>query len=354
MLKPRSSTSSSDTAPPSGGGRRLLSTAAWLAALVVLVPLGFRSTGLRYTLPYHDYRWIRDHVLTDTRPLDTLFLGSSQSGVCIDPSAAVPGFGAERRSIVVSNAWHGRNLRYVILRDVLSRRRVRRVVMETSSLMETVRSHECFGSVALLEDAWSIPLPRAAWPGLFAPRHCRWVSDLLMPFLAPPVHALRERLMEAFPDAMGENRAAIEEMERRHGYDPRAGSMGASAPAVLPAGAALIDEREALLRRLLPSAYRFEMERSTRLCRENGVELLFLYLPPRGYGALDPRLREDLARFAPVLEPPWEEWQDASLWRDEFHVNSEGTARISAWLRSRFVDYSNPISGDEGEPRNTM
>ena len=312
---------------------KLFYSAVWtfIWALLIYFVIG-NSARIRYTLPFYEYRFIRDRILSDTLPISTAFLGSSQTMAGVNPLIADANDTQNSESLNLCIAWHGRDIRYVILRDLLEHRRVKRVVMETSVNEEKADSHKNFGMLARPQDVYKIPFLKLIWPSVFATRNAKWIGDLVLPIFVPPVHFIRSLTLNYLPNWYADEKIEIDKLLLKRGFYPARGSIS-DTRVVLPSEFSSTSYKEKYLKIISPSAYRFEWERLQSLCNKYNVELFFLYLPPRGYGDMAPELRMELQRYGTVILPPWKEWQSNIIWRDGFHLNGNGAKLLSSWLR---------------------
>ena len=100
-------------------------------------------------------RWIHDRVFLDPRPVDVLFVGTSQTMYGVDDGRLERTLNRDRDEpmhlLNVGYCQMGRNLHYAIVKDALRSKQVRHVVLGVSG-REFRRSHEAFGYVADAED----------------------------------------------------------------------------------------------------------------------------------------------------------------------------------------------------------
>jgi hypothetical protein len=319
-----------------GGGSSLSATVFWFVGVAVASCALLSSVSVRYTLPQAEYLWLRDHVLADSRPLDTVFLGSSRIRTAIDPQLVCAVTPQNRPSVNLGVNWHGRNMHFVLLKDLLSSRPIRRLVLETSADMEAVGTHRVFGSLARPSDALRTPMIRVFLPGLieepFA-RNMRGLGDWIVPVLAPSLHAIRHAYDRLTRRISGPHASEIESLTALCGYLPNSGEYVEFDPPpterVEP-----VRPLDSWMRSVSPDAYAFEIDRIATLCRDHNVELMFLYLPRRGYREMAPELRSVLSKHGAVICPPWDEFSDTMNWRDGNHFNLAGAKRFGVWLRS--------------------
>ncbi len=89
----------------------------------------------------------------------------------------------------------------------------------------------------------------------------------------------------------------------------------------------------------VPAFPKFWLEKATRLARENGVRLVFLYLPQFGTPPPDPADPYFQGFPAEVLFPPHSIFSDPANWSDEAHLNDRGARAVSVWLAGRLADF---------------
>ena len=68
------------------------------------------------------------------------------------------------------------------------------------------------------------------------------------------------------------------------------------------------------------------------LCEKHGMEIIFLYLPAYGTSLKKPKEYETYLEHGKVLIPPTEIFEDPSNWFDESHFNQNGADHFSLWL----------------------
>jgi hypothetical protein len=73
------------------------------------------------------------------------------------------------------------------------------------------------------------------------------------------------------------------------------------------------------------------------LCKANGTELIFLYLPPYGAAAKRPQEWEFLAALGETWIPPDSIFHDYRLHFDDSHLNMRGASKLSDWLSEKLA-----------------
>lgn len=281
--------------------------------------------------------WMYERIHFDQTPIDIAFIGTSHSmngvdGAAVQAALAEAGAGC-RRVVNLAFPSYGRNIHWLIARELLEHRQVRTLVLEVME-NESRRAHPFFHTVANAKDVINAPL--------FV--NLNFFSDL--------AHLPARQVMLGLKTLMPERFGLRREFDpaRYDGPDvdnTRQVQVGGVALTALRDAAMPRErlEREAawaragkdanmLGARLEALEYRFAryyLARILALARERGVEVKFLYLP--SYAFLRDRPR-DPALYAGHGEmlAPGEVLADPGYWGDLHHLNLHGAAALSAHL----------------------
>jgi hypothetical protein len=325
--------------------RRYLALTALLSVVVIIaICLLPHNRNLRFAV-LTDWDvvkagWIYERIHSDPTPIDIAFIGTSRTIFGVD-SAKVEAVTRQRTGLdlhVVNFAlpFPGRDLHWLIARELLKTRKVKLLVLEVDE-DEPRDLHRAFGSLADVHDLIFAPmiinvsyfpnlirLPRrqlslflrSTFPAIFddemtldsaSYRGAHW-DDTWAEEGTPqaPIFPIRPRT--TFPSA-GELAH-----ERAHETEVAAHKIQ------LPSSVAWLEHRANIyyLRKIAASA------------RERDVALTFLYLP--GYQGLDrPREAGVYQQLGPLWTPPTF-LSKREMWYDVNHLNYNGAFSLATWL----------------------
>lgn len=314
----------------------LLAAAMGLAALCLLPHDPYIRWQDQRLEAYARLGWMYERIHFDPTPVDVAFVGTSHSMNGID-GAAVARAAAEagRPCLNVVNLAipnYGRNLHWIIARELLRARPVRTLVLEVLE-NETRQAHPLFVAVADAADVVGAPILI----------NTRFVTDfLLLPMrqallflktLAPAQFGLHAAFDPARYDGPDVDNTRVVQVGGRALTGPRDQRMDPEALA-REAQAILAGKRLHVLGRALePFEYAvpdYYVPLILALARLRGVEVLPLYLP--GYGMPDAPIEpwpypeaSKMLFVNDILRKP-ENWGDVS------HLNQFGAAELSARL----------------------
>ena len=82
---------------------------------------------------------------------------------------------------------------------------------------------------------------------------------------------------------------------------------------------------------------KYYLSEVSAMCKANGTQLIFLYLPP--YGAAAPRPQESafFEGLGPTWIPPDSIFGNPKLHFDNSHLNMRGAAQLSDWLSAQIA-----------------
>ena len=309
-----------------------LAAAAVTLVLLCLIPFN------RY-IQWQDLRveafarlgWIYERIHFDPTPIDVAFIGTSHTMNGIDGEAVAAVLAEAGQPAHVTNLAipaYGRNLHWLIARELLAHRKVRTLVIEVFE-NETRRSHPAFVNVAGWRDVVGAPVLI----------NLRWAADLaLLPLnramlgaksLLPAEFGLRAQFDPAAYDGPDPDNTR---MVRVHGQAFTGPRDRAADPAWLDRVAR--EERAAKRFNMLPpalSALEYAVPREylrqiTDLAAQTGTTVVFLYLP--GFGQepaphdMAPYVGYRMLALGDLLTPP-------AAWFDPAHLNAGGAAMVS-------------------------
>lgn len=285
--------------------------------------------------------WIFERIHFDPTPIDIAFIGTSHTMNGIDAEAFERQLSAATGSCVhavnLAIPSYGRNLHWLLVRELLTHRQVRTLVIETFE-NETRKPHPLFAHVAEVADVLSAPVlininylhdvVRLPWRQLSL-----WAESL-----SPEAWGLRRRPDLADYDGSNVDNTRVVNVGGIALTPLRDTAM---APAALEAAAAAqradkrlhwLGPRFADWEYVLPNTY---LRRILDLAHERGVEVVFLYLP--GYGNPPAPVDNRLYQGAPMLTAN-DVLARSDAWLDVNHLNMLGAARLTSRLATLFAE----------------
>lgn len=285
--------------------------------------------------------WIYERIHYDPTPIDVAFIGTSHTVFGVDSGAVeaacrvAGGLRCSTENFAIQHL--GRNLHWLLSRELLKLRRPRLLVIEVQE-SELRALHPAAPYIADVSDLVNAPL-------LLNPGYLSDLSRL-------PIRQLTLFFKTTAPDAFGVRvHFAPTEYYGRHWNDvyrevamrhtPNAWAKARTAnlsAATLEAqrreSAAKLADKVSLppsLRALESRANVVYLRQVIELARATNVPVRFLYLP--GYrGQSHPELACLYSSLAPVWYLPEQLLSEPSLWQDANHLNSRGAQRVSEWL----------------------
>ena len=286
-----------------------------LLILLIRVNPRLRYEGLAHDCFNHGI-WIYDRIFNNNKRVDVAFFGSSHTINDVDDRLI------EQRlikNLTVANFGYcrlGRNLSYVLLKELLKKKRPQYVFLEVRE-DEDYFSHPIFPYVASDRDV--------LFPHLLF--DARYFSDIWVHF---------SYKIELLQDAV---------FSKDNVVPVRTGNFGHSAfpdtasPAILAKAYAeqnKPDGRPSKTERNFHLAFaRGYLKAIGRLCEQGKIKLIFLYLPAYGSGLKQPKELATYAKYGEVWLPPQAVFDKKSNWHDAGHLNREGAKKLSLWLVQR-------------------
>lgn len=289
-------------------------------AAAVLVAAMLLATGPEYRpWSYHYFRgdyakvgWVHERMIAQKNDAENIFMGSSHvlNGVDDELISRRLGPGAAYNAAIATS---GRNLEYVVLRDMLARNRPKRLFLEVRETEERT-SHFGFAVVGTVSDV--IEAPVNPW----------WPRDALA-MLQHRFEFLLSRLSLTTP-------ATASRATPRFGFIPNP-DQAAREKLARDADAMARNKRWRVLPKMFGDlefrANMIYVEQVARLCTELGIELHFLHLPY--VGAPSEPAHAAFYRSLGTLHPmPPEFLSDLQYWADITHFNVKGAEAYSRWL----------------------
>lgn len=284
-----------------------------LMLLVILMPFDKRSQyiGLKDDCFNHGI-WIHDRIHENDKKIDIAFLGSSH---------AINGFNDKLISDSLSpleacNFGYcrlGRNLHYVLLKEIISKKNVSTLVLEVRE-EEDRYSHPVFPFLASSKDAL-LPNPffnRDIAIDLW--NHLGYKIELWQDLLYKNMPEVAVR-MEDYGYAFHDDTASSEMLDRVR--------LERSKPAYRTSGF------EARFHNNFPRVY---LKKIAAICKENNISLLFLYFPSYATPYEEPAAIDIYKEYGELIIPPASIFQDQDYWYDENHLNKAGATKLSLWI----------------------
>ncbi len=303
---------------------------ACVVSLMLVPTAGYRDWAYHYFRgDYLKVGWVYDGMIVAERPVTNLFMGSSHVYNGVDDSQIAKALGTPSAAYNAAIPTSGRDLEYVVLRDILQRNRPKRLFIE---VRETEERTSHFG----------FPILASASDVLTAPPGPSWLSNFLQ-----ALQYRFEYLTSRVPLLRRED--PVRSQTHEFGFVPNPHQ---------EARDVLLRREEEMKRtkrwRVLPNAFGdLEFAASedyllklSQLCRAQGIELHFLYLPFLGA----PREPAQLAfyrRIGTLHEMPDSIRNDARYWSDITHFNATGAKAYTQWLIETVL--RDPRSGSEKE-----
>lgn len=261
--------------------------------------------------------WIHHRIFENPKPVDIAFIGSSRTihGVMDELLEKELGDTAAIHVATLGYCRLGRNMSYLLLKDLLKRKHPKVLVLEVRE-DEDHFSHPMFPYVADAKDV--------LFPTLLFNR-----DVLIDPYLnlETRFEYQKQRLLGKIPVTYPQN-------DRQYGYGP--------SDLQAEAGLLEIKKQERRLRaewKLKAKGRNFHMRfprsylhKINQLVKENDIELYFLYLPEYGWPLDMPFELHTYQQYGQVLLPPEEIFTNTRHWMDDGHLNDNGAQELSKWL----------------------
>jgi len=281
--------------------------------------------------------WMYERIHFDPTPIDIAFIGTSHSMNGIDGGAvraALAEAGGGCRDVVnFGFPSYGRNLHWLIARELLENRKVGTLVLEVFE-NESRKAHPFFGNIADVPDILQAP----------ALINLNYLSDIAklparqfmlgLKTLMPERFGLRRAFDPAHYDGADVDNTRQVQVggvvltPLRDRILPRAQLERAAARLRAEKNANMLGERFEALEYRFPRHY---LDAILALARQRGVTVKFLYLPTYAYIRGAPRDPSLYAGQGEMLNAG-EALADPDYWYDPDHLNLQGAAVLSARL----------------------
>ena len=281
--------------------------------------------------------WIYERIHYDQTPIDIAFIGTSHTMNGIDGSAVQAALadppGACRQVVNFGFPSYGRNLHWLIVRELLEHRQVHTLVLEVFE-NESRKAHPLFVNIADVADVLQAPLLI----------NLNFFTDLAKLPARQVMLGLKTLMPERFglhrtfdaarydgPDVDNTRRVQVGGVALtplRDRVIPRDRLERESARVRDGKNGNMLGQRFEALEYRYP---RYYLDRILSLARARGVEVKFLYLPTYAYGQGQPRDPSLYAGQGGMLTAG-DLLADPALWYDLDHLNLQGASLLSARL----------------------
>ena len=285
--------------------------------------------------------WIYERIHFDPTPIDVVFIGTSHTVFGIDSEMVervCREAGGKRCASVNFGLQHlGRNVHWVLAREVLQTRKPRLLVVEVQET-EFRALHPAFPYLADASDLVSAPLV---------------INTSFFPDLARlPLRQITLFSQSRAPSLFGVREDFVPALYRGPHWDDTFAEMGSSEHPIVNSrprtGVISVAELERervhlestndanlrLPEQLRPLEYRanlFYLEKLLNLAREKGIEIRLLYMPTY-HGPQTPAFAFFYDKFTSIWRIPREIVDRHELWQDIGHLNHAGAVALSEWL----------------------
>ena len=270
--------------------------------------------------------WMYHRMFEDKHNADIVFSGASQTGSAIDDkyiseklSVAT---GTEINAVNFGFCRRGRDIQYVMLKDLFTQKRPKILVVEVAE-DEPKKSHPVFPYLAESKDVF----------GSFVWLNQRWFSSLWK--------ATTVRFEFVKSTFFGEPIFVSQSKQPRFGY---LSSEQIVSPEMLDENRENWQQRLAktkpgLFRQTELNYSKHYIEKIVELARKNQCKILFLYLPESGSNLKEPMLTDYYQQFSEVIILPVQMVENYSNWKDATHFNNSGALQTSEYILSFLSSY---------------
>ena len=256
-------------------------------------------------------KWIYSRVYQDSTPIEVLLIGSSHTFNGVDDEYLDSIWGVNVANLAYCR--FGRNLSYVVLKDVFLEKKPKKVILEIG--FDEIRDgHPIYGFLADKEELF--------YPSFIGNRH--FIGDMKKGYF---------RRLQQLKKGSGIDEVKI---DQAFGFGTFPDSVNIER--LLDAqkkAAKYIGRKESEKGRDIYFSYtRSYLKKIHQLCVENDAQLEFLYLPSYAYALAGPKQLELYESYGKVYFPPDSIFTNINNWYDEHHLNQAGATKLSNWLGS--------------------
>lgn len=254
--------------------------------------------------------WMYQRIYENPLPVDIAFIGSSRTENSIN-ERLLEYYIPEYRTLNFAYCRYGRNLHYMLIKNLIEEKQVRAVVLEVRQ-EENPYSHPVGAYFMENEDILtSYPFFNKDWFG-------DWATAFQFR-LQLTQEAIFDNQMELIPDS------------NEYGFYPN--YTVPDLTEINKEGAERKKADDGGFKRKMENTYPLHyLKRIAALCSENNVRLIFLYLPSYGVPQTEPTHADFYRKHGTLLIPPNNILQNINNWADPNHFNPDGSVLMSRLL----------------------
>lgn len=303
------------------------------------------------SIHYLRVKWIYERIHFDATPIDVAFIGTSHTQSGIDSRTVEQNMACEGQSVHVVNMavpHLGRDIEFLVVRELLEHRRVKTLVLEVQSL-ESRAPHPGFQRLATVKDIATAPI--FINTGLFENwarlpmRQLVLAAKTWMPqyFGMRTIFDQKDYEGSHFDDTLMLHGTTVERTAV-HSREHFEGDLKKIQEDIRNKNALThkVERIAGVNSNLLYRYNDYYLNKIIGLAKQHGVELIFLYLP-----YLDaPHAPERTAWMAgkgPMLVPSGV-IHEAALWQNADHLNHDGAQILSRWTADQLVGMSKHLA----------
>ena len=305
----------------------------WCAVIVLPHDKYLRYESLNDHVAPNAY-WIYQRIHSDQTPIDVAFVGSSRTGRSVNTARLqndLAGQGVKAHAVNFHIVKTGRDMQYVIAKELLTHRKVKLLVVEMTEL-EDRKSHRDFIFLADAMDVIRAPIfinlsyfaDIARLPGrqtdLFLETRLDSLGLRKPEFVPPPYQGSNLDWTEYLDTLDGKRHPLNVRHSREQMEELRVEQEADVTPPLLP---------ESL------QEYEYKVPRHyiasiLSLAKEQGTKVVFLYTPRYG-GPATPPPYDRLYSSVPLINPE-PLLRDYRIWADATHLNREGSRILTDFV----------------------
>lgn len=283
--------------------------------------------------------WIYERIHSDPAPIDIAFIGTSRTGRSIhtarlEKDLAQQGVSAKAANLFIYKT--GRNMHYVLAKELLESRKVKLLVLEITE-QEDRKPHPDFVFLADANDVafapWFINLrylsDLARLPGrqldLFLQTQLAPLGVQKPDFVPPPYEGSNLDISEYLTSIDGQKHYFLQQHSLEEMEALRREQEAIITPAMLPGSLNWLEYR-------FP---RYYMRRILDLAASHGTKVVLLYVPRYGGPSMPAPYAEYASRF-PLINPGTQ-MQDFRLWDEVTHLNWHGSQVLTDYVAAELV-----------------
>ncbi len=277
--------------------------------------------------------WVYKRVFKDVKPIDIAFVGSSRTLNGVNDSLLelyLNKNNKDKYNIAnISFSWTGRNLQYILLKDLFRNKKTKIVVVE-------IREKESpFGHIAfpVIAEGKDIVFPQSY-------SNVTYFRDLYFAFKSRLSYLIKSKIIYTnFNDNIKSN-------NYDYGYMKNMDSLS------FDELCRRSDMKNSEENNLLVTNYKSiefalskkYLEAINELAKEKKAKLMFLYIPFYGSRYSNSKDLKFYQQYGNVIIPPDSIINDSSNWANVSHLNEKGAKKLSKYLATIFYSHKNKNS----------